>query len=251
MGKESLPNKELNIVCECLAALAVRSGFDRKDIFNCLDQYISAELSSVSDSPRSVDTKFAEGYRDLLAGIISAWRSNSKYTDDHGLPIAIPLQGPPPSFDALYKSMVSRYDQILVPLSFDESTRLLVDNGGIEFVEDGMVQIKSHIFRVSSENKTSINAQFAYLAEFASTIKHNIEEKPGEGHFQFVTSVAGFPSTQLSRVNEILNSHGVGLLEFVDNFLETQSKVGSDSPEPPKAKRVRVGVGVYFYQYPQ
>jgi len=208
---------------------------------------------AVAKSYRNVDpaevslestTPFRLAHRNLFGRMLSYWRTLLAYVDESGAPRPLPAAGPEPSLETLYAEAAKNDTSDLSGVEPSEVAEILRKHNTVALDSDGNYVPISYSFKINTDTRQGAISNLAYLAEFASTAKHNAYKGQG-GRFNAVARVQGMAVDQIPILKAMLYNQGYQFLTEVDAFLESKKSTGGD----PATLR-DIGVGVYLIDQP-
>ena len=211
---------------QTVSRVAVITGLTRK------------EVARIQELPRADASDVAERYN-RAARVISGWVRDSRFVDDHGEPLPLPIDGDGPTFSAL----VREFSGDVPPRSvLDE----LVHTGAVEPQADGRIQLvtRAYIPRDSKADKLSILG--TDTAHLIATITHNVYEADSEPRFQRTVSYDNLPVEVLPELRAMSAEDAQALLEKIDGWMATHDR--DTNPDIEGSGRKRVGIGIYYFE---
>lgn len=190
------------------------------------------------------EAPFRLAHRNLFGRILSYWRTLLAYVDESGTPRPLPATGPEPSMETLYAEAAKNDPSDLSGIEPSEVPDILLKHKSVKKNANGEYYPIEYSFKLNANTRQGAVANLAYVAEFASTARHNAYRGQG-GRFNAVARVQGLPVDQLPIVQQMLKNEGYQFLTGVDAFLESKKATGQNSEELRD-----VGVGIYLIDLP-
>jgi hypothetical protein len=229
--------RDLEEVFNTVVALGVRCGYSHEEIRTLTDSCLErAEKQIKKEDKRDVGSKEE---RRILTHVLSEWGMNEKYVDDLGRPVPLTLSGEEGSLKSLYGDTL-RVRDLRGQVEFQDCVDSLLSVGAIELNESGKFVRLRDDFPHHQTQGGGIQLQVEFLAQFATTIRHNVEN--GGGLFCSVASTHDFPVRSIAWLNGSVRQDGMNFLREIDETMEQERK-SSDA-----GRRIRAGVGIYFFQ---
>lgn len=174
--------------------------------------------------------------------VVNAWLRESKYRDDEGVTLDLPLEDATgPSFSLLVKEH-----------SGDMTVRALLD----ELLRVGAVrQLDNQKFRLSSDayipHKDAAE-KLKILGESASdlirTIEHNMQHELDQSRLQMTLAYNNLPQEALSEFKQLSEHHAHQILLLLNDWLAKQDR--DVNPSIEGTGRYRAGLGIYYFESP-
>ena len=207
-----------------VSRVSLMTGIARKEVKKLRD-----ELAE-QDAPPPALRKTTEATR-----LLSAWHEMPGYQDADGAPLAIPRDGPPPSFEALHHEHGGD-----VPASTLEKD--LVRTGAVGIDEDGRLRALTRYFMPLPLEADAVDRAGDVLLLMGNTVTRNLTRKPGAtGRFEGRATHPQIPAQAEADFRRFLEAEGMRFLESMDRWLlEHASRYPADAK-----KMIRLGVGVY------
>lgn len=207
-----------------VSRVSLMTGIARKEVKKLRD-----ELAE-HDAPAPALRKTTEATR-----LLSAWHETPGYQDAGGAPLAIPREGPAPSFAALHHEHGGD-----VPASTLEKD--LVRTGAVGVGEDGHLRALTRYFMPLPLEAEAVDRAGDVLMAMGNTVTRNLTRKPGTvGRFEGRATVPQIPARAEADFRRFLETEGMRFLEAMDRWLLEHA------PEAPVEAKdaIRLGVGVY------
>lgn len=212
-----------------VSRVSLMTGIARKEVKKLRD-----ELAE-HDVPAPALRKTTEATR-----LLSAWHDSPGYQDADGKPLAIPREGPAPSFAALHHEHGGD-----VPASTLEKD--LVRTGAVGIGADGRLRALTRYFMPLPLEADAVDRAGDVLLLMGNTVTRNLTRKPGTiGRFEGRATHPQIPAQAEADFRQFLETEGMRFLEAMDRWLLEQA-----SRYPNDARNmVRLGVGVYQISEP-
>lgn len=209
-----------------VSRIAILTGLTRKEVKALLAQ------------PLTRDGPMEEEYN-RAARVIAGWLKDSRFSDGHGHPAPLPLEGKRVSFAALVKVYSG---DIPVRAMLDELVRV----GAVQQMKKGRICLRSrgYIPQKSAPEKLSILG--TDTADLIATIDHNVYVNPKNPRFQRKVMYDNVPVGAAQEFRAVAAARGQELLEALDRWLSNRDR--DVNPSTKGTGRVRLGVGLYHFE---
>jgi hypothetical protein len=207
-----------------VSRVSLMTGIARKEVKKLRD-----ELAQ-QDRPTPALRKTTEATR-----LLSAWHETPAYQDADGAPLAIPREGPAPSFEALHQEYGGD-----IPGSTLEKD--LVRTGAVEVGEDGRLRALTRYFMPLPLEAEAVDRAGDVLLTMGNTVTRNLTRRQGTiGRFEGRATLPQIPARAEAEFRQFLEIEGMRFLEAMDRWLlEHATRYPSDARD-----MIRLGVGVY------
>jgi hypothetical protein len=167
--------------------------------------------------------------------VLSAWHEAPGYQGADGTPLAIPREGPAPSFAALHHEHGGD-----IPASTLEKD--LVRTGAVGIGEDGRLRALTRYFMPLPLEADAVDRAGDVLMTMGNTVTRNLTRQPGAiGRFEGRATHAQVPARAEAEFRQFLEAEGMRFLETMDRWLlEHAPESQGDAKDT-----IRLGVGVY------
>jgi hypothetical protein len=179
----------------------------------------------------------------LLSRLLVNWSREPNYVDDMGETLAIPVDGPAPSFRALFDDVLETFAIDDLELSSDQVLDVLLEHETIERLEDGRLQLRSPWLHFRAGDSTTSLIQLEHLLAYLQTVILNIEVPAGDGLFERLAAVSDLPINRIGLIDKMLRDEGMQVLETFDQQLEDYAQSSDAAPH----ERCTAGIGLYFF----
>jgi hypothetical protein len=213
-----------------VARMALLTGMDRKEVTR-----VKARLERRADDVSSPDPQQGQ---DRITRVLSGWHQDRAFLGNDDKPLALPLDGPAPSFAALVK----RYGGD-VPAS--TILRELKRTGAAR-VADDTVQVLRRNYRLDTVDSAALSRAGSVLRDIGQTVTHNLYRAPREeSRFEARATNVQIPRAALPAYRRFVYAEGQAFLEKVDAWL-----TAAEIPEKEEADAAtqRIGLGLYWIQ---
>jgi hypothetical protein len=167
--------------------------------------------------------------------VLSAWHEAPGYQDADGVPLAIPRDGPAPSFAALHHAHGGD-----IPASTLEKD--LVRTGAVGVAADGRLRPLTRYFMPLPLEADAVDRAGDVLMTMGNTVTRNLTRQPGTiGRFEGRATHTVVPARAEAEFRQFLEAEGMRFLEAMDKWLLAHAP---QSPIDAK-NAIRLGVGVY------
>lgn len=178
-------------------------------------------------------------YMNAAQRLLSGWHQDPEFLDDHGAPLALPIHGPSPSFDALCK----RYGGDMPPTALLRELRI------VDVVEEspaGTVRALGRSYVQSRLDPEKVLRAGSVLEDLGNTVVFDLTAPPDQRlRFERRAENDSVDPDHLPAFQAFLEQKGMEFLEQVDSWL-TQHQV--DNNRPSAKAGIRLGVGVFHIQ---
>ena len=205
-----------------ISRVSILTGISRKEVKRQRDLL---ENSTAAASTRTNDS----------TRVLSAWHQDEQFLDAKGRPLALPMTGPAPSFEALFR----RYGG-----DTPEQTLLkeLRNGQSIELDNDGKVVARSRYYMPVTMATENIQLFGEHLCDHAETIHRNVTAaSAGARRFERRATDERVDPAAADEFNKFLERRGQQFIEEIDDWLgqhRIEKLSNTDNP-------VRLGVGIY------
>lgn len=233
----------VDLLMRNLAVLLPAAGISKEVAISALERAFEATTAEAQEPDGSIDALPREG-RMFVSHLLAVWSNSGSYSDQMGRPLELFKLGPAPSIEALYEQATADMtDPASVPglSTIDEMVSHLTLQDCIEETPDGQWRLLRD-FYATSGSAVSPSSLLDYAIDFLSTSRENYGAPT---LFQRVARTTRFSSTKLSKINQIVDEHGMEFLRIVDSHI-TDDLLSDDGTEEP----LEMGVGVYLYRRP-
>jgi hypothetical protein len=189
-----------------------------------------------------------EWYRHLCADVLTAWHTTTEYVDSKGNPLAIPFEGPAPSFEALTAAEEKRSRSSVSMHAILDELKLV---GAVEEVpadpdnpDDGqtLLAARTRIFRRVGSQLDDLTAAMDSLYNLASAQREVMLNKSNQVLVGDIVSLDA--NKEESKVLlRMFRDAAESLLKTQKATMKRSKIKHSDDP----AETRRVGIGVYVY----
>ncbi|NWF55285.1 MAG: hypothetical protein HXY45_10890 [Syntrophaceae bacterium] len=211
-----------------VSRVAIITGLSRKEVMR------------VRGLPRPTDQESAERYNRAVR-VITAWRQEPDFRDEHGKPALLPFSGGEKTFNEL----VRRF-------SGDVPARAVLDElkrvDAVRELEDGRIQLCAEAYvprALESEKIHILGTDVGYLI---STIDHNLRPDLEPPFFQRRVSYDNLPDQALPKFRKRTVRKAQALLENMAAWLAKHDR--DTNPAVTGTVRNRAGVGIYYFEGP-
>ena len=211
-----------------VARMALLTGMDRKEV---------TRVKTALERRADVASSGPQQGQDRITRVLSGWHQDREFIGD-GKPLALPLDGPAPSFAALVK----RYGGD-VP-----ATTILgeLKRTGAARVADGTVHVLRRNYRLDTVDAAALARAGSVLRDIGQTVTHNLYRAAREeSRFEARATNLQIPPWALPAYRKFVYAEGQAFLEKIDAWL-----TAAEIPEQEKAGSgaQRIGVGLYWIQ---
>jgi hypothetical protein len=210
-----------------VSRISLMTGLARKDVKHLRDE--------LGEAPRldGPGPKTTEATR-----LLGAWHQLPPYLDAAGEPLAIPLTGPAPSFEALHHEHGGDIPATTMKKDLERV-------GAIRVEPDGRLRPLTRYFMPVPLESTAVLRAGDVLLTVGNTVTLNLTRAPAsEGRFEGRATHARIPAAAAAEFRAFLEAEGMRFLEQADDWLARHAAESAAA----SAHDVRLGVGVYQIQ---
>lgn len=212
---------------QTVSRVSILTGLSRKEV-----QRVVA-LPAPEEDVHSVETHHR------AARVIAGWVRDSDFTDAHGKPNLLNIEGDAESFSELVK----RYSgDIPVRAMLDELLRV----GAVERSQCGRLHLLVHAYIPQTGDIGKINMLGSDVADLIRTIDHNTQNIAPATLLHRKVMYDNIPEEMLLMMRARSTAEGQHFLEEVDRWLSQYDR--DVNPEIKGTQRVRAGIGVYYFE---
>ncbi len=182
---------------------------------------------------RSVD-------HDLICHVVYHWQRSPDYLDENGTPFPIPVRGPAPSVEALFKQLKVQRQFPSALVHFKRLKRVRVTRNGLYVPISEATIIPTLTPEVVASLTQTINCLVA-------TVLHNTSTRrsPADRLIERVAYVPDLPIAKLQEYKHFVREQAGGLVETVHDWLESQRGRTPRMPDAPG--RLVAGLHVFAF----
>ncbi|MBT8131939.1 MAG: hypothetical protein KJO35_06700, partial [Gammaproteobacteria bacterium] len=209
-----------------ISRTALLTGLARKEV---------RRIMNIIDSDDTME--YEPGNQDRLSRVLSGWHQDKDYLTREGQPLAIPANGPTPSF----ADLKSRYGGDVPSVAI---LRELVSCGNVEKTDNLYRPVKRNYAPNPADPKHLLRAG-SVMEDVGTTVMRNLYRKDdSEKWLERRASNQNIPVSLVPAFRKMLDTEGQAFLENIDDWL-SQHEDSSDDEET-----VRVGLGMYIIKGP-
>lgn len=192
---------------------------------------VSALLRADDEYPDGLPAQ-KEYQRNRLARVLTGWFEDPSYTDRSGRPLALPLDGAPPSFVELVRA----YSGDIYPgIILEELLRV----GAIRKRPDGRVEAVSRRYTSGGADEEALRHAGVVAGDILATLEHNMRATAEARRFEDASIALELPTDAIPLLARLLERRGAAFLDDLEGWLNAAEKAGGSSRD-----RVRAGVRV-------
>ena len=207
---------------------AILTGLNRRDVARIRAAEPSAMLEAV--------------YMSHGSRILAGWHLDADFVDAGGQPVRLPLEGGPPSFQALAR----RYAPDLPHIALFKE---LSAAGAVELCDDGHLQALMRSYIPKTFDPNQIRLWGSILHDVASTLAYNVTRAPTvAARFERRAIHARVRRSAAPEFREFLEREGQRFLERIDGWLAEHAADEADGADP--GQTARLGAGAYLIEEP-
>jgi Family of unknown function (DUF6502) len=191
-------------------------------------------VSDIVNSPPEANAAADKDYRrNRLARVLAGWFESPRYTDGNGRPLALPVEGPEPSFSSLVRAFSGDiYPRIIL----DE----LAEVGAVKLLKDGNVRALNRRYSSGGAQPAAIQHLGSTGCDVFNTLEHNLSRPPEERHYDDTVVSAHLDRAALPLFRRLLRQRGAAFLGDVEGWVSEHEKPGTPDT-------VRAGVIVQMF----
>lgn len=209
-----------------LARVAILTGLSRKECTRL--------KGIVAQQPES------EHLMSPITRVITGWHEDEDYQDEAGLPLAIPEEGDAPSI----ADLIRRHGGDIPRRALQTELKRL---GMADANADGIWVVQKRSFIADGFTEERIRILGNLLTDLGNTIVYNLDENRAENSrmARYVVADAIAPA-DAAEFQALATDQAQLLLQKLDHWLNTGSRLTATELPPSNAQRV--GLGVYLFQ---
>lgn len=214
---------------QTISRMSVLTGLTRKEVSRILKQ------------PRDASGEAAVRYH-RASRVITGWIRDERYMDADGAPRPLPVEGDGPSFAELVKAY-----------SGDVPARAILDElvrvGAVERDVDGIVHLRARGYLPQAGEADKLQILGTDVAGLISTIRHNLDARPGDAFYQRKVFYDQLPESCLPALRALASEHAQALLELLDEWMAARDIELNPPPKGQEAGPIgRAGIGIYYFE---
>ena len=203
------------------ARISVITGLSRKEVARLLNELETAGRVPVEERRRA-------------AIVLSAWRRDPDFCDEHGEPLRLPFSG-----DISFAELCKRHSGDMKPRSIADE---LVDAGALEEA-DGFLSLTTGGYVPAKDPVGLLRILGTDAAEFLETIDHNLRAREGETRlFQSKVHYDNLPAGCKEEFRRYSAERTHALLVDLDRWLSARDR--GDQPADGE-QRISLGLGAF------
>jgi len=208
-----------------VSRVAILTGLDRREVRRVRD------LLGQSEAPVS-------GYMSKPSQVLDGWHHDPQFIDPSGRPLALPFDGPEPSFTALVKRFAPALPAVAM---FKE----LHSAGAVSRLDDGSVRVLLRYYVPRQAPAEEVRLWGSTLRDHATTVDFNLSRRSDQRSlFERRAINLHIDARVLPEFREFLEREAQQFLERVDDWLSKHQV----SVQQSDRDYVRLGAGVYQIQ---
>ena len=205
--------------------VAMLTGLSRREVASIRDRLLEGD-----------DTAYPlQGNR--ISQILSAWHTDSEFSDELCQPKNLPATGPTGSFSELLKRYAGDLPHSAIRKEMQQR-RL------IEELNSGHIRVLKRDYVFSSLDPEIIHQMGATLHDHAATLEHNLnEDRLSAPRFEGMADNATISPKAFNKFQDLVAKRGLSFLEEIDGWLSGNEV---DANEDADTRTARLGVGIYL-----
>lgn len=191
--------------------------FSRISTITGLHRHVVSDI--VNSPPETVPemSPYKDYRRNRLARVLSGWFESPRYTDGDGRPLALPVEGPVPSFSSLVREFSGDiYPRIIL----DE----LIEVGAARPLKDGSVRALNRRYSSGGAQPAAIQHLGSTACDVFSTLEHNLAKPPEERHYDDAVVSVRMDRAALPLFRRLLRQRGAAFLQDVEGWVSEHEK---------------------------
>jgi hypothetical protein len=211
-----------------LSRIALLTGLDRKEVAR-----VKNKLG------RGPDSTTPQHQQDRIARVLSGWHQDADYIDDYGIPRALPIEGPAPS----YADLVKRYGGDVPAITI---LRELKRTGAVRSQNDTTVTALRRNYRLDVADPEAVTRAGSVLEDIARTVTHNLYRSGKQpSRFEARATNTNIPASAVAPYREFIYAESQAFLERVDAWLSGHQLTDIESAHESVR---RLGIGMYWIE---
>ncbi len=209
-----------------VSRVALLTGMDRKVVSR-----IKARLADAGQGSE------VEHTQDRISRTLAGWHQDPDFTDEAGRPLALPMNGSAPSYEAL----VARFGGD-VP-----ATAILRELKRVDAVavNDGKLTALRRNYRLATAEPQAVTRAGSVLKDIGETVVHNLYVGPDDlSRFEARASNTRIPTRVMPAYRRFVRAESQVFLERVDAWLSAHEA----DDQTPASQVLRTGIGIYWIQ---
>ena len=189
-------------------------------------------LREVLAGPSLLSTSAALKTVNHASRVLAGWHRDPEFRTSSGKPRLLPVAG-----DASFETLSRRYAPDIPPTAVLRELRHV---GAVHETPGGKVRATSRFYMPASMAQQNVVRSGDVIADFATTVVHNLFADAGETRFEARASSLNLRRRVVPAFQAYLELQAMSFLEQADDWLAERE---SGDGEPA----VRVGVGIYMF----
>jgi hypothetical protein len=211
-----------------LARIALLTGLDRKEVAR-----VKNKLG------RGAEAATPQHQQDRIARVLSGWHQDGDYVDDYGIPRALPIEGPAPS----YEDLVKRYGGDVPAVTI---LRELKRTGAVRENDSKTVTPLRRNYRLDTADPEAVTRAGSVLEDLGRTVAHNLYRAAKEpSRFEARATNTNIPASAIAPYREFIYAESQAFLEKVDAWLSGHQVADKESA---LGSVQRLGIGMYWIE---
>jgi hypothetical protein len=196
------------------------------------------EVARVRQLPAPDDAK-AVGRYNRAARVVTGWIRDAAFSDGHGNPTDLPVEGSGASFATLVRRFSG---DVPVRAVLDE----LLRNGLVERLADGKLRLLNRAYVPRAEETEKLSILGTDVSDLVHTIDHNLCNGQAEALFQRKVAYDNLPVDVLPQLRALTRERAQAFLEDMDRWLSQHDR--DVNPSVQGTGRKRGGIGIYYFE---
>lgn len=208
--------------------------FSRISAMTGLHRHAVSAILGGADGTRPTELQPKEYQRHRLARVLSGWFEDPDFTGADGRPLALPPDGPSPSFAELVRVYSG---DIYAGIILEELLRV----GAVRERRDGLLEARSRRYVIGGSDPASLKHADVVASDVFRSLEHNISASQEQRRFEDSAIAQNLSPDVIPRLSRLLERRAATFLDDLEGWLEDADKVSDQEGRPAG---VRAGVRV-------
>jgi hypothetical protein len=229
---EAIERQRANGAVLNISRISVSTGLSRKELARLRDEI---ELMSANAKV----TPYPSGHESCGSRVMQLWHVDTKYLDELGSPLALPMDGSPASFASLVRRVAGD-----IPVGAVKS-ELLAANA-IEELADGRIIATKRHFIPSDTGEEIILGLTKFLYPVLVGLERNTQAKELFPYFQRIAYSHRLGTDGMQRFRKIARSRAVEFIDAIDDWISVTEAPPESSVDG--GENTMSAVGVFYFE---
>ncbi len=213
--------------------------FSRVSAITGLHRHVVSDIVKSSGTEGADSANDKDYRRNRLARVLTGWYESPRYTDQDGLPLVLPSDGPEPSF----ASLVHEFSGDIYPgIVLDE----LMEVGAVVVQPDGCVRALARRYTSGGAEPAALQHLGRVARDVLSTLEHNLANPPERRHYDDSVVTLRLDRNALPLFRRLLRERGAAFLEDIEGWVAEHER-----PDAEGAARAGVLVQMFVDEEPE